>query len=225
MIKRIKPNKSELKFLKLAYTRFYDLYEIKIPTNINEHEYDIEIEWDIEETYCDPVVAYKPVLYLYPEQKTNITVNFSNEENLTTTYPKFKEQWEVTAYPNGDLYDSNNNYYYALYWEEKTYKELEIILVDDGSPDNCPQMCDEWAKKDKRIKVIHKENGGVSSARNDGIKKSTGEYITFVDSDDWIDLDYFEKLYNSAKKYNSTKLLCNLSLSNSYFFLSKIISF
>ena len=70
----------------------------------------------------------------------------------------------------------------------QTYKDLEIILVDDGSPDNCPAMCDEWAKKDDRIKVIHKENGGLSSARNAGLEAANGEYIAFVDSDDSIDL-------------------------------------
>ena len=69
---------------------------------------------------------------------------------------------------------------------EQTYKNLEIILVDDGSPDNCPAMCDEWAQKDSRIKVIHKENGGLSSARNAGLDACTGEYIYFLDSDDYI---------------------------------------
>ncbi|MGN1123077.1 MAG: glycosyltransferase family 2 protein [Eubacterium sp.] len=69
----------------------------------------------------------------------------------------------------------------------QTYKNLEIIIVDDGSPDNCPQMCDEWAKKDNRIKVIHKENGGVASARNVGIAAATGKYITFIDSDDYVE--------------------------------------
>lgn len=69
---------------------------------------------------------------------------------------------------------------------KQTYKNLEIILVDDGSPDNCPKMCDEWAKKDKRIKVIHKKNGGLSDARNAGLDIMTGEYVTFVDSDDYI---------------------------------------
>ena len=68
----------------------------------------------------------------------------------------------------------------------QTYQNLEIILVDDGSPDNCPKMCDEWAKKDDRIKVIHKANGGVSSARNVGIEQAQVEYICFVDSDDYI---------------------------------------
>jgi len=78
----------------------------------------------------------------------------------------------------------------------QTYENLEIILVDDGSPDDCPRICDEYAKKDKRIKVIHKENGGVSSARNRGIEVATGDYIAFVDSDDWIESDMYECLYN-----------------------------
>ena len=76
----------------------------------------------------------------------------------------------------------------------QTYKNLEIILVDDGSPDNCPAMCDEWAEKDERIRVIHKENGGVSSARNAALEVATGDYIGFVDSDDWIELDMYEYL-------------------------------
>lgn len=68
----------------------------------------------------------------------------------------------------------------------QTYKNLEIILVDDGSPDNCPQICDEWIKKDNRIKVIHKENGGVSSARNTGLDSAKGDFVSFVDADDII---------------------------------------
>lgn len=74
----------------------------------------------------------------------------------------------------------------------QTYMNLEIILVDDGSPDNCPKMCDEWAQKDTRIKVIHKENGGLSDARNAGLRIATGEYISFVDSDDWLEISTFE---------------------------------
>ena len=76
----------------------------------------------------------------------------------------------------------------------QTYKNLEIILVDDGSPDACPQMCDDWAKKDKRIKVIHKQNGGLSDARNAGLDIATGEYIGFVDSDDYIEKEMYEKM-------------------------------
>ena len=68
----------------------------------------------------------------------------------------------------------------------QTYENLEIILVDDGSPDNCPAMCDEWAEKDSRIRVIHKENGGLCSARNAGMDIAAGDYLGFVDSDDCI---------------------------------------
>lgn len=76
----------------------------------------------------------------------------------------------------------------------QTYKNLEIILVDDGSPDRCPQMCDAWAEKDNRIKVIHKGNGGLSDARNAGMDIATGEYFAFVDSDDYIAPTMYEKL-------------------------------
>lgn len=79
---------------------------------------------------------------------------------------------------------------------KQTYKNLEIILVDDGSPDGCPQMCDEWARKDERIRVVHKKNGGLSSARNAGLDVATGEYISFVDSDDFIALDALQNLYD-----------------------------
>ena len=78
---------------------------------------------------------------------------------------------------------------------KQTYSNLEIILIDDGSPDNCPIICDEYAMKDNRVVVIHKKNGGLSDARNVGIAKSTGKYITFVDSDDYIASDYIEYLY------------------------------
>ena len=82
----------------------------------------------------------------------------------------------------------------------QTLKDIEIILVDDGSPDNCPQICDDYAKKDSRIKVVHKKNGGLSSARNAGIEVAIGDYIGFIDSDDYIELDMYEKMYNIAIK-------------------------
>lgn len=81
----------------------------------------------------------------------------------------------------------------------QTEKNIEILLVDDGSPDNCPDICDDYAKNDSRIVVIHKENGGLSDARNVGIDKATGKYIIFVDSDDYIDLDSCEKLVPFTK--------------------------
>ncbi|MBQ3047621.1 MAG: glycosyltransferase [Clostridia bacterium] len=90
----------------------------------------------------------------------------------------------------------------------QTYKNLEIILVDDGSPDNCPKMCDDWAKKDGRIKVIHKQNGGVANARNVGIDSATGKYVGFVDSDDFIHPTMYEKLIDKIKKENADICAC-----------------
>ena len=74
----------------------------------------------------------------------------------------------------------------------QTLDDIEIIIVDDGSPDGCPAMCDAWAEKDERIKVIHKPNGGLSSARNAGLVKASGEYVFFLDSDDTISANCIE---------------------------------
>ena len=82
----------------------------------------------------------------------------------------------------------------------QTYKNLEILLVDDGSPDRCGEMCDEYAKADSRIKVVHKKNGGLSDARNVALDAMTGEYVAFVDSDDTIAKDYIEVLYGLIEK-------------------------
>ena len=82
----------------------------------------------------------------------------------------------------------------------QTYKEFELILIDDGSPDGCGKICDGYAEQDRRIKVIHKQNGGVSSARNAGIKESKGKYICFVDSDDYIESDYLELLVRTKEE-------------------------
>ena len=95
----------------------------------------------------------------------------------------------------------------------QSYKNLEIILVDDGSPDNCPTLCDEWEKKDNRIKVVHKKNAGLGYARNTGIENATGEYICFFDSDDYIALDTIEKAYNLATQEKSDMVVfgfCNV---------------
>ncbi len=96
----------------------------------------------------------------------------------------------------------------------QTYKNLEIILVDDGSPDSCPILCDEWAKRDSRIVVIHKENGGLSSARNAGVAIAKGEYIGFVDSDDFVALDMYEKMYNAILKSNAELCICGMKWIN-----------
>ena len=92
----------------------------------------------------------------------------------------------------------------------QTYKNLEIILVDDGSPDNCPKMCGDYAKKDSRIKVVHKKNGGLSDARNAGMKVATGEYVSFIDSDDYISLDFYETLLQTIVDNDSDIVECSV---------------
>lgn len=92
----------------------------------------------------------------------------------------------------------------------QTYRNIEIILVDDGSPDLCPQICDGWAEKDERIIVIHKKNGGLSDARNTGIENAQGIYLSFVDSDDYIDRTMIAKLYARIKKDHSELALCGV---------------
>lgn len=85
----------------------------------------------------------------------------------------------------------------------QTYKDFELVLVDDGSPDNCPRICDEYAAKDSRIKVIHQENQGSVSARWNGFLNSTGEYVSFIDGDDWIDPDMFERMLFLAEQQSA----------------------
>ncbi len=91
----------------------------------------------------------------------------------------------------------------------QTYKNLEIILVDDGSIDRCPEICDLYGTKDNRIKVIHKANGGLVSGRKAGMKAATGEYIGYVDGDDWIARGYFENIYHEIEKNNPDVVVCN----------------
>lgn len=83
----------------------------------------------------------------------------------------------------------------------QTLSDMEIILVDDGSPDNCPAICDEYALSHQNIQVIHKTNGGLASARNAGMRLATGKYLFFLDSDDWLDVDGLERLYECAERY------------------------
>lgn len=93
----------------------------------------------------------------------------------------------------------------------QTYSNLEIILVDDGSPDTCPQKCDEWASKDSRIRVVHKQNGGLSSARNAGMDVATGDFFMFVDSDDFIESNMVESLLDIHKKQESDITCCEVN--------------
>lgn len=91
---------------------------------------------------------------------------------------------------------------------DQSYTNLEIILVDDGSPDDCGKICDQYAEKDSRIKVIHKENGGVSQARNIGIDNTNGKYVVFIDADDYIKNNYIQKLYEQCVFYKSDIGIC-----------------
>lgn len=93
----------------------------------------------------------------------------------------------------------------------QTLKDIEIILVDDGSPDNCPQMCDEYAQKDNRIKVLHKQNAGLGFARNSGLEIATGKYVAFVDSDDYVDTSMYETLYIRAETINVDVVFCGFN--------------
>lgn len=89
------------------------------------------------------------------------------------------------------------------------FQDFELILVDDGSPDKCPAICDEYSVMDNRIKVIHKQNVGVSAARNTGLDIAEGEYITFVDSDDWIEQEMYQSMMNTAMQYDCDVVMCD----------------
>lgn len=91
----------------------------------------------------------------------------------------------------------------------QTFRDIEVILVDDGSPDNCPAICDAAAEKDERVRVIHQKNGGLSAARNAGLDIARGEWIGFVDSDDYIAPEMYQTLYNTAIKNDAQLALCS----------------
>lgn len=105
----------------------------------------------------------------------------------------------------------------------QTYSKLEIILVDDGSPDECPRICDEWATKDCRVIVIHKKNAGLGLARNSGLKIATGDYIFFIDSDDYLELETVENCVKRIKEDNSDLVMYGVVNESSEGILSKQI--
>ena len=96
----------------------------------------------------------------------------------------------------------------------QTYQNLEIILVDDGSPDSCPDICDAWKSRDPRITVIHQQNSGLSVARNEGLKLATGEFIGFIDSDDWIEPNMYGLLLTALKETNADIAVCNYQIES-----------
>jgi len=140
---------------------------------------------NVEEDYKQFITVNK----IWKKIKENVFLNNHKNELISVIVPVYNVEQYLEK-----CVDSIIN---------QTYKNIEIILVDDGSKDNSGKMCDELQQKDDRIKVIHKENGGLSDARNAGLKIANGQYIGFVDSDDYIEPDMFETLYNLNKKYNS----------------------
>ena len=93
----------------------------------------------------------------------------------------------------------------------QSYRNLELILVDDGSPDSCPSICEKYKQVDSRIKVIHKKNGGLSDARNAGLKIAEGKWITFIDSDDYVGIDFLKELYRVAVVNETDISICDYS--------------
>ena len=93
---------------------------------------------------------------------------------------------------------------------DQSFDNLEVILIDDGSPDRCPAMCDEWAKRDSRITVLHQKNGGASSARNAGLRVAQGKYIGFVDSDDWIEPGMYGSMYELITTNDADMVICEM---------------
>lgn len=96
----------------------------------------------------------------------------------------------------------------------QNFKDFELLLIDDGSPDNSPAICDEYAQKDNRVKAFHKPNGGLSDARNYGIERAKGKYTIFVDPDDWIDPEGMDKLYETAERENADMTICDFYREN-----------
>ena len=97
---------------------------------------------------------------------------------------------------------------------EQSYNNIEVILVDDGSNDGCPIICDKFERKDARVKVVHKPNGGLSSARNAGLEQMKGEYITFIDSDDWVEVNFVERMVEAISKSKVDVVQCGYCKKN-----------
>lgn len=97
---------------------------------------------------------------------------------------------------------------------KQTFTDFELLLIDDGSTDNSPHMCDDYATMDSRVKVIHQNNQGITGARNTGIEAATGDYIAFMDHDDWLDGDMYEKLMKTAQEYDADIVKCGINYTD-----------
>lgn len=174
---------------------------------LNKHKFDaifIGDDWKNNERWKNTIENLK---------KYNVPVVFlPHTDGISTTYinEKIKSNKEDLVSIIIPIYNVEKYLHKCIDSVlNQTYKNLEIILVDDGSLDNCPKICDEYAKKDSRIKVIHKKNGGISDTRNNGIEASTGKYISFVDGDDYIDEHMIEELCKNIKETNADISVCS----------------
>ena len=132
-------------------------------------------------------------------------------QRVESSFEKQRGQYKVNELISIIIPIYNTENYLAECLESiinQTYYNLEVLLIDDGSTDNSGRICDDYAQKDTRIKVIHKENGGVSSARNIGLDLARGEYLVFIDSDDFVDEDYIKKMYDGLKINDADVLFC-----------------
>ncbi len=135
--------------------------------------------------------------------------NFSSEENKTYSASSLNIKVSIII----PIYNVEKYLIQCLdSVVNQTLKEIEILCINDGSTDNSLRILEEYAKKDKRIRVINKKNAGVGAARNTGLEYAKGEYIGFVDSDDWVDITMFEKLYQNSKYHNSDIVMCPMSI-------------
>lgn len=183
-----------------ARTPFWDTIVQNMLRKAQQYNED---EWPVAEEHIESV--RKKVLNGRVEPKRNDilaelarmdarTEPFSSDPLVSVIVPVYNEEKRLERCLNSII--------------NQTYHNLEIIVVDDGSTDNSASICDRYEEMDQRIRVIHKKNGGVASARNAGLKEATGDYIGWVDADDWISCDMYEYLINGAKKYRTPVVVC-----------------
>lgn len=192
---KINSEKKEIDYLK----HFCDVFEILKLSGFEE------MYLEYEKIMYQVFINHKSYFSLETLEK-NMQDIFADDLNIFSTY-KLKLSTKLSVIV--PVYNVENYLRQCLdSIVNQTLKEIEIICVNDGSTDGSQDILYEYAQKDKRIKLINKKNAGLGAARNTGMKYATGEYIGFVDSDDWVDITMFEKLYNNAKHYESDLVMC-----------------